>query len=201
MRLGMAKFGTHLEEDLQLLEVKIQQLKNEYDQYFLGSRKREPQLLRGEVNKMVTYYSNVPIQNTGHRFKFNNLRSRFFTFRRLWDDTLRKIEDGRYERHLFKANLHERERNEHQQQADERGLRAGGGAQAGGGKDPDLFANYVAAREKTGQGARGLTREKLDALVAKQSAAIKQRYGVDRVRFRVVVEDGKAKLKASPVKS
>lgn len=199
----MAQIGNDLDEDLQLLDVKLKQLKNEYDQYFLGSRKREPQLLRGEVQRIVTYYSNVPIQNTAQRFKFNNLRARMFSFRRHWDDTLRKIEEGRYERHLFKANLRDRERNEARQKVEEQAIRGGAATAAGkgkGGAADQLFERYAAAREKTGQGTAGLSREKLDALIKKQTAAIRSRYGVEKVRFKVVVEDGKAKLKATPVK-
>ena len=86
--------GTDIEEDLIQLDARMKMLRNEYEQYFLGSRKREPQLLRGEVQKIINYYANVPIRNTGHRFKFNNLRARYFAFRRHWDDTQRKIEDG-----------------------------------------------------------------------------------------------------------
>lgn len=198
---AVAQFGTNLEEDLQLLDNRLKQLKNEYDQYFMGSRKREPQLLRGDVNRMVNYYSNVPIQNTAQRFKFNNLRARYFSFRRHWDETLRKIEEGRYERHLFKANLRDRERNEAQQQTEERAIREEA-PRPGGRRDATeaLFERYSAAREKTGQGTAGLTREKLDALVKKQTAAIRSKYGVAKVRFKVVVEGGKAKLKATPVK-
>ena len=84
----MAQFGVDVIEDLQLLDVKLKMLKNEYEQYFLGSRRREPFMLRGEVQKMVAYYANVPIRNTGYRFKFNNLRARFFAFRRHWDRRL-----------------------------------------------------------------------------------------------------------------
>ena len=101
----MGKFGADVAEDLQLLDVKLKMLKNEYEQYFLGSRRREPFLLRGEVQKMVSYYANVPIRNTGYRFHFNNLRARFFAFRRHWDRILREIEEGRYERQIFQANL------------------------------------------------------------------------------------------------
>lgn len=199
----MAQIGTDLDEDLQLLEIKIKQCKNEYDQYFLGSRKREPQMLRAEVQRFITYYSNVSIKNTARRFKFNNLRSRFFTYRRLWDETLRKMEEGRYERHLFKAGLRERERNEAAQQAEEASIRqerAGGGEEAGGGAADQLFERYAAARRRTGQGDAGLSREKLSALVKKQTAALRSKYGVEKVRFKVVVEDGKAKLKAKPVR-
>ena len=91
----MSVLGTDIEEDLVLLDARLKQLRLEYEQYFMGARKREPQLLRGEVQKIIAYYANVPIRNTGHRFKFNNLRARFFAFRRHWDETQRKIEDGR----------------------------------------------------------------------------------------------------------
>ena len=64
----------------------------------------------------------------------------------------------------------------------------------------DLFDSYVSAREACGQGSAGITREKLDALVAKQSAQLRARSGCQEVKFRVVVENGKAKLKASPVR-
>ena len=108
----MAEFGSNIDEDLQVLDAKVKQLRLDYEQYFLGSRPRVPNVLRGEVQKMIAYYANVPIQNTALRFRFNNLRARYFSFRRHWDETVRKIEDGSYERNVFKANLHERERAE-----------------------------------------------------------------------------------------
>jgi hypothetical protein len=188
----MAQFGTDVEEDLQLIDVKMKQVRNEYEQYFLGTRKREPSQLRGEVTKMVNYYTNVPIQNTGFRFRFNNLRARFFSFRRYWDDTLRKIEEGRYERHLFRANLHERSRSGAPKASSRPGKAEG---------KSDLFERYLEARQACGQGAEGVTREKLQALLAKQEKQIRERFGVAKVNFRVVVEDGRAKLKASPVRT
>lgn len=194
----MAQFGTNIEEDLLLLDNRIKQLRNEYEQYFLGGRKREPYLLRQDVTKMVAYYANMPIQNTGYRFKFNNLRARFFTLRRQWDLTLRKIEEGRYERHLFKANLHERNR-----RGSRRGA-AGAGARAGRPEaetQPDLFDRYLTARSDCGQDIDGLTREKLERVLEGQAQQIRERTGCQEVRFRVVVEQGKAKLKATPVKA
>jgi hypothetical protein len=191
----MGQFGSHVEEDLEVLDAKLKQLRNEYEQYFLGGRKREPHLLRTEVTKMVAYYANVPIQNTGYRFRFNNLRARFFSLRRHWDATLRKIEDGRYERHLFKAALHQRGRGE-EPAGDDAGTPPGRDA----GASPDLFEAYVAARRACGQDERGITRDKLAGLLARQEAAIRQKTGCQEVRFRVVVEDGKPKLKATPVR-
>ena len=190
----MAQYGTNIEEDLQVLDIKLKQLRLEYEQYFLGNRTRQPNQLRGEVNKMVALWGNMPIQNTGYRFKFNNLRARFFSFKRHWDETCRKIEEGRYERHIFKANLKDRERAE----AQTRSRPKRGAAREVG--DEKLYDAYLSAREACGQGVKGMTPDKLNGLLKKQEAAIRKKTGCDSVRFRVVVEDGKAKLKASPVK-
>ena len=120
--------------------------------------------------------------------------------RRQWDETLRKIEAGTYERHVFKAKLHERERGIDEDvpkpltaaSKRKRDETTGGGT--------DLFEAYRSARESCGEDVAGLSRAKLDQLVEKQRAAIQQKYGCEEVRFRVVVEDGKTKLKATPVK-
>jgi hypothetical protein len=194
----MAEFGTNIDEDLQLLDARVKQLRLDYEQYFLGSRPRPPTQLRGDVQKMVAFYANVPIQNTALRFKFNNLRARFFSFRRHWDEVMRKIEEGTYERHVFKAELHEKER------AQRRGKAAtakpAAAKPAAGEAEDDLFGRYVAAREECGQGAKGLTPEKFQQMLKTQEAAIREKYGCQSVRFRVVVEAGKTKLKASPVR-
>src|SRR5262245_18544365 len=194
----MTPLGTDIEEDLMLLDARLKQLKLEYEQYFMGGRKREPQLLRGEVQKIISYYANVPIRNTGHRFKFNNLRARFFAFRRHWEDTLRKIEGGSYEKHRFQAELHERERGREEAGAAQTPAPPVGAAP--GDELERLFCAFVDAREQTGQGSAGLTRERLGAQLEQQAATLRQRFGVAEVRFRVVVEDGRAKLKATPVR-
>jgi len=194
----MSLLGTDIEEDLVLLDARLKQLRMEYEQYFLGSRKREPQLLRGEVQKIITYYANVPIRNTGHRFKFNNLRARYFSFRRHWDDTQRKVEDGSYDKHRFQAELHERERGVTAEAPEP--AKPGKAAAKGGRDDLDqLYGAWLEARAATGQPTAGLSREKLAAQLEQQSASIRERFGAGEVRFRVVVEDGRAKLKATPV--
>ena len=185
--------GQNIDEDMQLLEAKLKVLKFQYEQYFMGNRPREPQVERGEVQKIVAYWSNLAIRNTASRFKFNTLCQRFFTFRRQWDETMRKIEAGTYAPHNFKAKL-----------------RSGVSSNAPAGdanvkaaepKGDDLFDAYVEARKACGEDTSGLTRQKLDLVIAKQEAALKSRYDCAAVKFRVVVEKGKTKLKAQPVKA
>ena len=177
-----------LEEQILNLSVKMNQLKREYDQYFLGTRPREPVLLRGDVQKILAFVTNQPIHNTALRFKFSSICSRYQAMRRQWDETLRKIEAGTYERHRFKADLHDRSR--------------GGNAATPSPAPPaaageDLYASYRDARLACGQSVDGLSRDRLEQTLEKQRCQLRQRFGDDaQFQFRVAVEDGRVRLKA-----
>jgi hypothetical protein len=176
-----------LEELLQALDRKLSQLRRDYDQYFLGARPREPALLRGEVQKQIVILTNQPIQNTALRFKFSSICSRYQAFRRQWEETLRKIEAGTYERHRFKARLH--------------GHNGGESSARAPAPEPaadDLFQSYMDARLACGQNVTGLTRDKLEGVMERQRAQLRKKYGDDAgFSFRVSVEQGRVRLKAT----
>lgn len=173
------------EEELVDLDRKLKQLKLDYERYFLGTRPREPVVMRADVEKTMVRLANNPIQNTALRFKYNSICSRFQAFKRQWNETLRQIENGTYARHRFKANLR------------------GAGGSAGAPPPPDsggedLFSSYRDARLACGQAARSLTPKKFEQMLEKQRGQLAAKFGDDaRFQFRVVVEDGRAKLKAS----
>ncbi len=180
-----------IDDDLRMLEFKLAQLKRDYDQYFLGNRPREPVQLRSEINKAVIELTSTAIKNTGARFKFTSICSRYQAYRRQWDETLRKIEAGTYERHRFKARLHE------QQAPGESAAVPPVSAPTPG----DLYQSYVDARRTCGESVSGLTREKLESIIAEQRDALRTKFGESaEFSFRVQIEDGKARLKASRVK-
>jgi len=173
------------DEDLEILGRKLMSLKLAYDQYFLGSRPREPVMLADEVKKLVVTYSNQAIKNTAMRFKFNSIVSRYQAFKRRWTDTLRKIDDGSYARHQFKAKLHQRP----EAQLD---------PVARAPQDrKDVYTAFVKARQACGQDVANLTPAKLDEILDQQERDLRERYGDGQVRFKVVVKDGAAKLTAS----
>lgn len=203
------------DEELKLLEIKLNQLKLDYEKYFIGSRPTEPGQLRSEIQKAIIKWSNTRITNSALRFKFNSLNGRYQAFKRQWDTILRQIEAGTYKRHVFKANLHDRERGLVDEEADllalggptaampdagartaSPGAKTAAGGSAGEG-DNDLFESYRAAMKAAGQDTSGLSRAKLEAAIAKQEAAVKKQLGCAKVAFKVVVQDGKVKLKAA----
>jgi hypothetical protein len=179
------------EEELRALDNKLKQLKLDYDRYFLGSRPREPLVLRGEIEKLVAIYSNQAIRNSAQRFRFSSICSRYQAFKRQWTEILRQMEQGTYGRHRFKAELHEREREDPAEAAPvEAEADQTSAAQR-------LFEEYRAARERCGQDTRSLTPAALERVLAQQREALRERWGDADFRFRVAIEDGRAKIKAS----
>lgn len=73
-------------------------------------------------------------------------------------------------------------------------------------EDPELahfkqvFEEYVAMRESLGEPTAGLTFERFETTLRKNRDAIVERHGVSTVRFTVYNKDGKAALRATPVK-
>jgi hypothetical protein len=175
-------------DELVQLDVKIGQLKQEYEQYFLGTRPREPLQARAAVDKIIARRMSMPSQNTAERFKFSSLCQRLQVHKRQWTETLRKMEAGTYQRHRFKAQLHEEER---------AGRPASAARDNQAADAPDLFNLYVEAARSCGQDVSKLTRKQLDSVIEKQGTALRQKLGCEQVDFRVIVRNGKVKLKAT----
>ena len=82
-----------IEEELDELEVKLNLLKMEYDQYFLGILKREPYVLKGDIQKTMHRYLSQPPTRARTKFRFNTLCARYQSYRQLWSRTLRQMEE------------------------------------------------------------------------------------------------------------
>lgn len=187
-----------IDEDLQILEKKLNTLKLDYERYFLGTRPREPLVARQEIQKTVTTFANTPLQNTAIRFKFNSIHARYQAMKRQWDNVLRQMEAGTYTRDVFKANI--RAANS-ASPTRPHGRRPDGGRIGSARAGSELLDAYRDAARACGQSAKGLTAKKLQAAVDHQTSALIKQTGCRDVVFRVVVQQGKVKLKASPLAS
>jgi hypothetical protein len=86
---------SELERDLMRLEAELKRLEAEYNMFFSGTLPKPPWETRKRVESIVKQYDRGYIQNTGDRFRFNTLQSRFAAFIDLWDRGLRAREEGR----------------------------------------------------------------------------------------------------------
>ena len=94
------------ERAIDRLDLELNQLKLAYEQYFLGSMAREPVTQRSEFDRALRGVGARQIQNTGLRFRRSGIGARYQALSRQWNETLRKIEQGTYTRHHFRAQLH-----------------------------------------------------------------------------------------------
>ena len=65
----------------------------------------------------------------------------------------------------------------------------------------EVFQDFVRIRTQCGEGSDGLTFEKFKAKLVKNKEQLVQKYSCKSVRFQVYVKDGKAALKATPVRA
>ncbi|MGE3958065.1 MAG: MXAN_5187 C-terminal domain-containing protein [Vicinamibacterales bacterium] len=83
------------DRDLGKLEAEMKQLEAEYTMYFAGRLARPPWETRTRVEAMVKRLDRANITNTGVRFRFLTLQTRYAKFIDLWDRALRAREEGR----------------------------------------------------------------------------------------------------------
>ena len=63
-----------------------------------------------------------------------------------------------------------------------------------------VFDEFVATKQQCGESIDGFTYEKFVERLRKNRDSLVQRMGAKRVKFGVYVKDGKAALKANPIK-
>ena len=83
------------DRELTTLEGELKRLEAEYNMFFAGRLQRPPWETRSRVEAMVKRLDRAPLFNTGDRFRFTTLQSRFQTFADLWERGLRAREEGR----------------------------------------------------------------------------------------------------------
>ncbi len=92
-----------IEIDLGELESRLERVRVLYEQYFMGIEKREPGVLRKDVERRIQQLRRVRFPSTAARFKFQTTIQRFNTLQQYWNRTCREIENGTYRRHVLRA--------------------------------------------------------------------------------------------------
>lgn len=171
-------------ELLNQIEKDLKELEIAYEQYFLGVEKRSPELRRHKLTlrmrKMITYY----IPQTDLRYRLNGISSRFNSYCGYWDRIQRLIDEGKYERHTAKLQRRGEEEDVPPMPiASQNHI------------DPvdNLYEELVKAHLSCSM--RPPQKDQVASFLAKQTEAIKQRFGEKEVAFMVVTEAGKPKIK------
>ena len=91
----MAQPRSEFERELRLLETELKRLEAEYNMFFAGRLPRLPWDQRARVEAMMKRFDRMHIRNTGDRFRFQTIQSRWAAFTELWERQLKAQEMGR----------------------------------------------------------------------------------------------------------
>jgi hypothetical protein len=182
-------------------ERRILVLKIEYEKFFSGIDQIEPLRERDDMRRLNRELQQTPITNTAQKHKVRSLRARWNSMEMYWQRNLVMIERGTHPKMKFRARLAEKRRGGAPAEAPKAAARP---RRLTAEEREDkayqaVFDKYVETRQKCGQGT-DLAYESVRDVLKKQVRTIKSRYRCKSVKFKITVEDGKAKVKAVPLR-
>lgn len=119
---------SEIDGKLQKLENKLDTLRRDYEQFFVGARDRPPRNTRKQVDKLVRDLEQASVTNTSQKFKLRSLVQKYSSYKQKWNRVQRQIEQGTYKPHQDRAkrNMEQKDRAE---QREEGGQNDGGDEQ------------------------------------------------------------------------
>lgn len=181
-----------LEQTLNEVQSKMKALEIAYEQYFAGVEKREPQKTRAQVEQSLRHLSCQPIFRTATKFRYQQLATRFQSYKQHWDRILRLMDEGKYHRHLAAAHPGNRPAATAKSQG-ENSAAASDSAQPS--ETDRLLSQLMEARAACGLVGPALTREKIDQFLATQKQKVIEKFGDRPVEFQVDTSSGKPQIK------
>jgi plasmid replication initiation protein len=175
-------------EEIIVFEEKLNELVRKYEQYFIGLEKREPIKLLEEVERTARKYVGTNIVNTMVKFKYNSLVARLQSYRQYWNRINREIEEGRYSRDKFRMGMHQQSRESSTTPANS----------PSGHELEGVYTQYLEARKSCSLGTDNINPASLLATLERQKESLQLKHNCANIEFRVVIEDGKPKIKARP---
>ncbi|MBL7663119.1 hypothetical protein JNK13_10255 [bacterium] len=177
-----------IDRELEVLEVRIGELKVLYEQHFADILPQPPDKEHRELKMFIRRLLKAPFKNSQSRFKLRHLINRFQTYNTYWERVKKEREEGIYKKDLFKAELREKEA-QYAQDAKtdrsklERGLK-------------DLYATYEDALRKVGANMSHVNYDAFKKTLIERAKELKKKHGAKKLNYKVIVKNGKVVIKA-----
>jgi hypothetical protein len=175
------------------MDVSIAELQVLYEKYFLGIDRRPPDQERKRISDRMRILKGTLVKNTALKFRLHTLFAKLISFERMWDRTLREMEEGTYRRDVFKAKLHSKKKGGKPAPAPTPAVHLSDE------KLRKLYDTYLVARQRTGEPVAGLTFDSVATRIRAQVPELLERHKAKNIEFKVVIKGGKAVLKAVPL--
>jgi len=174
--------------ELDLFERRLEELRILYEQHFIDILPLAPEQEHKEVKRLRRELLKAPFKSSARKFRMRQLITRHSTLNTYWTRTLKAREEGKYVRDLFKSGIREKAEKEAEFAA------SGGGAADRGFKQ--LFSSYEGAMKKAGMKSENLDYDAFKKSLVKQAKVMKEKHGIKKLNYKIVIKDGKAVVKA-----
>ncbi len=202
MTVVRSQRATTTEEDLNTLEKGIRELKIEFEQFFGGGRRRPPLETQWRVESLIKRHSDrTSAMSYPERFRYSNLASTYAKYQDMWRKKLQQKEEAIEHRHFgaaAKAIQAERAR----MRAKVQGPFAMtlSDPQEEAEKIRQLYKKLLAAREAAGEKSQAPSFDNFQQFIRTKTQELKETKSCEQVEYRVSVEGGHVKLKATAVR-
>ena len=189
-----------MEQRVRRLEQDIMKLKAAYDQYFAGIERRPPDKLAQKVAREVRILTSTVMTNTALRFRNQQAISRYNVYHQYWQRNLRELEEGRKPKRRIVAPAAAPEATPETTQSPEGkapGVFEVSTQTNNKGEMDKLFSALTREYQSIGNG-KTPDMEKVRSALEQQTKAIHEKYGSEKVAFKVINKDGKVTIKAGP---
>lgn len=176
-------------EDMEQLRRDMKQLEIEYEQWFSGATPKPPLDTRKRVEDLIRRYNVSMPQNLAEAQLFQMHQSKFNSYSEMWNRRIRLKEEGRLPGQREAARPARAESAKPEPKAPARV-----------DKFREVFDQFVAAKQKTGQGSAGMSYEAFRQKLAQQADQLRAKGGYRDVDFGVSIKDGKVSIVAKPKK-
>ncbi len=189
-------------EALDKIEARIRELKRDYELYFKGDLRREPILEREKLSDAINKALAMHVPNTQLKFRAQSLSNSFIALCRYWARIVLQIETGTYRPDVFKADMRVGRINPDTKEVEQKRPSAEATpkprpapASAEDRQLRGLYSQFIEARRVTGENT-SISFDAFKQSVDKQRPLLEKKLG-NRVRLKVVIEDGKVKIKGA----
>ncbi len=95
---------------LSALEGDLAELRAAYEQYFMGNERLPPLKKHEGFKKLYLKMKGSSVRQTAVKFRLESIGQKLLTYERLWERTLKDIENGTYKRDLLRARRQQQRR-------------------------------------------------------------------------------------------
>ena len=178
-----------LDVELDQLEANLNELRIQFEQYFVDVLPQPPVQQQKDVVRQIKKLLRAPFKNSQTRFRLRTLVTRYQTYHTYWERVMKQREEGSYFKDVFKAEMRVKITED---QAKERSR--SGAADKG---MHQLFDSYRSALEKAGVESKQMNFDAFKKSLVQKAKELKEKHGVKKLNYKVVVKNGKVTIKAS----